>query len=92
MVFGCGSVVFCLVRAVVSLTHLVCPAGISTGHWMGTRGIRSTRQTLYPKDLEGFFDLSFAGRRMLETEVRPMSQMPLFALLESRAPGEAVGW
>lgn len=89
VVFGGGSVVFCIVKVVVSLTHLVCPTGISAGHWMGTAGIRSMRQTLYPKDPEGFFDLSFAGRRMLEMEVRPVSQMPLLPLLESRAPGEA---
>lgn len=92
MVFGSGSGVFCMVKVAASLTHLVCPTGTSAGHWMGTRGIRGTRQTPYPKELVGFFDLSFAGRRMSEMEVMPVSQMPPLPLLESRALGEAGWW
>lgn len=79
-----------MVKVAVFLIHPVCPTGISAGHWMGTREVRSTRQTLYPKELEGFLDLSFAGK-LLEVEVRPVSQMPPLPLLETRVPGE-VGW
>lgn len=57
---------------------------------MRTRAVRSTRQTLYLKELEGFLDLSFAGK-LSEVEVRPVSQMPPLPLLETRVPGE-VGW
>lgn len=60
-------------------------------YWKGTRGVTSMRQTGHPKELEGFFDLSSAGRRVLEPEVRPVSQMPPLPLLESRALGEVGG-